>query len=83
VVDKDDVVAAVMPVLFAALEMCGEADQHRGAASENDVSISATCSRVRANFFESSIWSCANILRMKCEYNPCRRTGGGQTSGGT
>src|SRR5260370_15631236 len=30
--DEDDVVAAVMPVLVAALEMRGGADQHRCAA---------------------------------------------------
>src|SRR5262249_48640387 len=32
VADKDDVVAAVMPILVAALEMRSRPDQHRGAA---------------------------------------------------
>src|SRR3954471_13454153 len=35
--DKDDVVAAVMPELIAAFEMCGRADQDRGAALRNDM----------------------------------------------
>src|SRR5207237_7880123 len=37
VADEDDVVAAVMPVLVAALEMRGRADQYRGAAFGDDV----------------------------------------------
>src|SRR3954469_260469 len=34
---EDDGVAAIVPVLVAALEMCGGADQHRGAAFGDDV----------------------------------------------
>src|SRR5205814_9892420 len=37
VADKDDVVAAVMPVLVAALEMCCGADQHRGPAFRDNM----------------------------------------------
>src|SRR4051812_2833583 len=37
VADEDDVVAAVMPILVAALEMRGDADQHRRAALRDNV----------------------------------------------
>jgi hypothetical protein len=37
VADEDDVVAAVMPVLVAALEMRSRADQDRRAAFRDDV----------------------------------------------
>jgi hypothetical protein len=50
------VVAAVMPVLISALEMCGRADQDGAPHPGIMWSISANLfSCVRANLFDSSI----------------------------
>src|SRR5271165_3954074 len=49
--DKDDVVAAVVAILVAALEMRGGADQHRGAAFGDDVVDLGELVLVRAGEF--------------------------------
>jgi hypothetical protein len=51
VTDEDDVVAAVMPVLVAALEVCGRADQYRGTAFGDDVVDLGELVLVRAGEF--------------------------------